>query len=146
MGLGRQGSEPWSQTCGAGHWECSHPVLPPGDVLRLHQAPESVQFAVGPVYLDDSYQLFIPQLIKSCQGHWVNIIMIRSLDSGSGGTNPVGVPARLEALCHVRRTHCLISPWHGLNLTWSGHHRLRSTHQLSSTAGCNGHVAPKQLS
>lgn len=96
-GAWEAGQWAWSQICGVGHWECSHPVLPPEDVLRLPQAPESVQFAVGPVYLDDSYQLFIPRLIKSCQGHWVNIIMIRSLDSagGGGGINPVGVPARL---------------------------------------------------
>lgn len=63
----------WSQTCGTGHWEWIHPILPPGDVLRLHQALEVEQFTIGPVYLDDSYQLFVPCLIKNCQGHWIHI-------------------------------------------------------------------------
>ena len=101
----KSGQWAWSQTCGAGHWEWNHPVLPLGNVLRLHQAPEIVQFTVGLVYLDDSYELFVPRLIKSCQGHWINIIMICSLELGRGGTNPVWFPTRLQALCHIRRTH-----------------------------------------
>lgn len=104
-GAWEAGQWAWSQTCEAGHWEWKHPVLPPGDVLRLRQAPEIVQFTVGLVSLDDSYELFVPRLIKSCQGHWINIIMIRSLESGRVGTNPVWFPTSSQALCHRRHAH-----------------------------------------
>lgn len=53
------------------------------------------------VFLDDSYQLFISWLIKSCQGHRINTVTRHSFGVGERRPDLVWFPTRFQALCHI---------------------------------------------